>query len=258
MVPSPQRTHRRVALGLVVLGLLCCSAPVWIGFFQVDEPVSVYERAQVTTDDGRIEFVDRPSRAVQHVEISSDLGCTIGNEDWPSRLCYHESAIATNGAEPIVGWTDDPNEDPWIRSQYSYVQLNGSVYDQTASVGEARRQSSGDTASVYPIVLDLERVDPETALRELSIRSTDEDVPGVVSDTAVTGRVRAQRRVDVPRQPILTPDGRYYRVYLRSTESPPLLDGVLYTFARLFAPVIGLLSLHSAWTRMEITYSSPG
>ncbi|AGN02699.1 hypothetical protein L593_13800 [Salinarchaeum sp. Harcht-Bsk1] len=258
MVPGPRLSQRRAALGFLVLGLLLCTAPVWIGFLHVDQPVSVYERAAVTTDDGRIEFVDRPLEAVQPVEISQDLGCTIANDDWPSRLCYHESAIASNDAEPIVGWTDDPDEDPWIRSQFSYVQVNGSVYDQMAFVGEARRRDADDAASRYPIVLGLERVDADAALRDLSIPSTDEAVPGVVRDAAATGTVRTQRSVDVPRHPIRTADGRYYRVYLRSTESPPLFDSVLYTVARFFAPVVGLLSLHSAWTRMEISYSSPG
>lgn len=253
MVPGPTLSNRRVALLALAVGLLLLTAPVWIGVVDLQKPVSTYERIEVTTEDDRLRYAE-PPRMGDYRPISPELGCALGQPRTTRRLCDLEAGLAAGDGRPVAEWTDDPNEDP--RSpphRYEYLLLNGAIYEPTATVGSEPGDPPPGETDDYPVFLDLERVDADVALQELSIDGRADFVPDVVRRAATDGSATTRGSVDAPRHPIRLADGSTYRVARTDTDDPPAWNTALHSLARYLAPVLGLLALHAAWRRVTVT-----
>jgi|GEM_PF-3367520 len=253
MVPRPSLSNRRVAILSVALGLLLLTAPLWIGVFDLQESVTTYEREEVTTEGEAIRYATSPP-GIRYPVLSEDLGCTLGQPRATMRLCAHEAALATGQERPVITWTDGPDANvlsPAIR--YRYVQVEEAVYEPTADVADGPGDPPADETDRYPVYLDLERVDPATALADLSVPVEADRVPGVVRSAAREGSATTRGTVDAPPHPIRLADGSIYRVVLDERGDPPAWSSILHSLAVYLAPVFGLLAIHAAWRRVEVT-----
>lgn len=259
MVPRPELSPRRVAVISLVVGLMLVTAPLWIGVFDLQKPISTYERVEMTTDEEAIQYAESPPGGSYPV-MSESLGCTLGQPWTDRRLCELEASIANGDSRPITDWTDDPHADPRSPAhRYEYVILDGTIYEPSASVGADPGDPPADADGEYPVYLDLERVDPAVALRDLSIAVQHDSIPDVVQRAARDGSATTRGTVDAPARPIRLADGTIYRVVQSETEDPSAWYGVVHSLATYLAPLLGLLAIHAAWrrTNVRVTYREP-
>lgn len=237
--------RRRDALFLFVAFSLL-TAPLWTGAFDLGEPVYTYERFEVVASDDGIEYDD----AGVGVWISEDIACLPYSDHRENRLCAYESYLAENETTIRAGHSTGPG-DPVIRSSaYRYVALADGMYEPTLNGSESAEEETG----FYPFYLELEETTPEAVLEDVSLASTGPGVPPTIGEAAESGIAQTRSEVEIPRNPIETEDGSYYRIYRTEIADPPLADALSDRFARFVAPFVGLWLLYRVSRRVRVTY----
>lgn len=239
--------RRDLVLVLVALGLVV--APLWVPHLVSAEPTYQYERAEVTANETTVEYADDVHGQIAFgTPISDEIACS---RSWVARPCALERLLLDDATVPSgmysssPGPTSLPNSDP-----YRYVRINDTIYDPVYVANESAEGENG----MYRVDLNLERADPEAALRDVSVAVTSDDLHPAVAEAARDGDGRASRDVDVPETPIRLEDGTYYRVYRTSHSEPSLTERNLGFAMTYFAPLLGLGALGHLSRRFEVTY----
>jgi hypothetical protein len=184
--------------------------------------------------------------------LSDEIACT----GYSSRACAFERHLARDHTVLTGIYSSSPGErtDPFAVApdRYDYVQLNETIYEPitvanrsrvyvvaNGTVYEKGKAPTGvDTSGdLYRDELSLRLASPVEALADVS-RVSDE-VPAPIRRAARTGAGVAHRELPVPRTPIRTDDGTYYRVYLADQRQPPSDSSWIETLLGLGAPVSG-------------------
>lgn len=239
--------HRDLALGLIALGLL--AAPLWIGLLPVGNSIYEYDRAQVTTTDDGIEYVDRPD-VPPETPISDAIECPRWNGD--VRACAFEVYLLEEADSVPTGIHGSSTSITSVfESHYRYVQIDGAVYETSYVTNE----SASPNNESGPIEAVLEPADPDAVLSRESIAVDDDRLAPVVAETVRNGPTTARADVDLPQSPIALEDGTYYRVHrVRGPIQLRLVERVLVFALTYVAPVGGLLVLARLSRRVEISY----
>lgn len=243
---------RRDALA-ACLAIALLAGPLWTSLLHLGEPAYRYERVEVTTEGDRaIETAD-PWVHAPESPVSESIACI---DDWARiRTCAFERHLA-NGSTVPTGWsTSNPeNGDLPVEGGYEYVVVRNQVYEADYVVNE----SAGD-GGYYSIDLGLEPVSAYDALDEASIdgRDAPDGVPDPVLRAARTGSATVHREIDVPREPILTDDGGYYRVYQARDVEPGIAEQAADGLLTYVAPIVGLLWLARLSRRIDVDYVGP-
>lgn len=250
-MPSDQgrfgsRSPRVRALGLGLLVLVLLAGPLWVEALHLTNQRYVYERAEVTATGGTVEYggdADVP----HDVALSEDILCT---EPLSVRACYLERSLLDNGAVPVDLYHSGPEDPDAVEHEYEYVRTRTAIYRpstetnwsqayvvEQGSVRAVENASEHDNP-LYRVELTLTKVNASDALADVSVAM---DRVGPVSREAVrTGSTTAYAPASIPQTPIVTEDGRYYRVYLEERDGPPETVGELVFLLRFVAPVLGL------------------
>jgi len=260
--------RRREALG-ALLAVILLAGPVWLPALHLDDPTYRYERARVTANGTNVAFANA-SEVPTGTMVSDEIACS----GYPSRVCAFERQLARNHTVLTDVYSSTPGERTRAFSlgpdRYDYVRIDGTVYEPTTLANRSRTYvvangtvyeageapdgvpTSGD---VYRNELSLRRGSPTAALADVS-RDADA-VPVPVRRAAETGVGVAHRERSVPRTPIRTANGTYYRVYLDDRRQPVVESGWIETLLVLGAPMVGLVTLSRLRRRVEITYVDP-
>lgn len=260
--------HRREAVG-ALLAVVLLAGPVWIPTLHLDDPTYRYERARVTVDGASVAFATA-SDVPPGTTVSDEIACS----GYPSRVCAFERQLARNHTVLTEVYSSEPGERTHAfaagADRYDYVRIDGIVYETTTlanrsrvyvvangTVYEAGEAPDGVPTSgdVYRNELSLRRVSQTAALADVS-RDTDA-VSTPVRRAAETGVGVAHRERSIPRTPIRTAGGTYYRVYLDERRQPIIESGWIETLLVLGAPMVGLGTLSRLRRRVEITYVGP-
>lgn len=260
--------RRRDALSVLV-ALVLLAGPVWIPAFHLTDPTYRYERTRVAVDGSGVAFVNA-SDVPAGTALSDDIACAGSS----SRACAFERHLARNHTVLTGIYSTDPGErtDPFATApdRYEYVQIDGTIYEPITVANLSRVyvvangtvyqkgtappgvDTSGD---LYRNELSLRPASPAEALADVS-RGLDE-VPAPIRRAARSGTGVAHREVSVPRTPIRTEDGTYYRVYLASQRES--FDGRAPVEMLLVVgtPIVGLALLYRLRDRVEIIYTGP-
>lgn len=234
-------SRRTVLLALLAIGLL--AGPLWVEALHLDDRVYRYERAEVTVQDGTIDYVAEDPG----VTISDRVLCT---ESIDSRVCYLEQALIGNGTVPTSRYTSGNASGP--DSSYRYVAGPEGVYEvdvglntsqgyvvENGSLRPVEDGSVPENRVLYRVYLSLEAVDAQRVLERVS---TDVDrVEPPVREAARTGSVRTYRPVDMPESLVTLENGSTYRVYLAAHHGPPERARTAVLLLRYLAPIAGLL-----------------
>lgn len=243
--------HRRDAL-LVVLALCLLTAPLWTPALELDDQRHQYERVELSAADGTIELATQDFHFRHEGPISDRIACSGG---WNTRPCGLEGFLLEEGPAPSGIYTSNPdwNSGHWGDS-YGYVLLNGSVYETTYETNTSAQRSDG----LYRVEMDLDRVSPEQALRDVSEPVDASNLPGVVKQAARNGEASTHDGVSAPATPIRTDDGSYYRVYQTESTGPPAGQEALDNVLTFGGPLFGLIGLHSVSRRVDLVYLGDG
>ncbi|WP_251343362.1 hypothetical protein [Haloplanus halophilus] len=260
--------RRRDALGALVAVLLL-AGPVWVPALHLDDPTYRYERVRVTAGEGGVAFAN--ASAVPPDTTPSDrIVCSGGS----SRACAFERHLARNHTVLADVYAGSPGERSGAFAlgpdRYDYVQIDGAVYEPTTLANRSRVYvvangtvyEAGDapegvatSGDVYRNELSLRPVSPSTALA--GVARDAEGVPTPIERAARTGTGVAHEDLSVPRTPIRTADGAYYRVYLADRHRPVIRSDWIETLLVLGAPAAGLVVLSRLRGRVAITYVGP-
>ncbi|MCU4974396.1 hypothetical protein OB955_16860 [Halobacteria archaeon AArc-m2/3/4] len=257
--PSPAtRDTLRVVVALALL-----AAPLWAPMLHLSGPTDHYERAEVVVDGDGIAYAN-DSDVRGDLLISEEIACS---STYDVRLCALEGLVAENATVPTGVHTSNPDSNTrhLFGERYPYAIVDDAVYETTYVANRSVQNENG----MYRLDLGLERTDPESVLRHVSVRASDDDLPDVIREAARDGSADAATDVDVeiPETPIRLEsdngdeDGTdtYYRVYSSGStdDTTPLLWAIdrLLTYV---APLVGLALLAGVWSRLEVTYVGDG
>lgn len=242
-------SRRTLLLALLAIGLL--AGPLWVEALHLDDQVYRYERAEVTVQEGTIDYVaaDDPG-----VEISHQVLCT-GAID--TRVCYLEQALIGNRTVPTNRYTSGSANGP--DSAYRYVAGSEGVYKvdvrlnrsqayvvENGSIRAVEEESVPENRVLYRVELALDAVDAERVLERVSVDVDRVEPP--VREAARSGSVRTDRPLDVPENPVELENGSTYRVYLVAHHGPPERARTAVLLLRYLAPVAGILLGYSLLT----------
>lgn len=255
MVSLPAPSRRRDA-ALLVLALVLLVIPFWIGQFDLDADRYTYERTEVGVENGTIEYVEPTTVPVAHLGISDDLGCESNNAPDEGRLCAFEHDLAESNRSIVTGYTSSSGgvSLSWNR-RYRYLQFPDGVYEQLTRTSNSTESPSELNGEWYPMYLDIREVDPETALRKLSMDASRWSVPDVVRRAAETGEASTRGEANVPSDPIRLDDGTYYRVHESDVSDPPTRDRVIYLLGRYLAPLLGIGAMYVVSGNVTVRYT---
>lgn len=243
---------KTLLLALLAIGLV--AGPLWVEALHLDDTAYRYERAEVSVQEGTIEYVsDDPG-----VDISDRIACT-GAID--TRVCYLEQSLIGNQTVPTGRYTSENLSGGSIESEYRYVAGQDGVYEvdtwlnrsqgyvvENGSIRAVDEGTVPENRVLYRVELDLEAVDAGWVLDRVSVDVDRVEQP--VREAARRGSVRTDRPVDVPETPVKLVDGSTYRVYLAAQHGPPESAGTAVFLLRYLAPLAGLFlgySLLSGW-----------
>lgn len=239
---------RTLLLALLAVGLL--AGPLWVEALHLDDRVYRYERAEVSVQDGTIEYAS----ADPGVAISDHVLCT-GVID--TRACYLEQSLIGNRTVPTSRYTSGSAFGP--DSDYRYVAGPEGVYEvdvrlnrsqgyvvENGSVRAVDEESVPADRVLYRVELDLREVDAQRILDRVSADVDRVETP--VREAARSGSVRTYRPVDVPETPVKLENGTAYRVYLAAQHDPPETTRTGVLLLRYLAPVAGILLGYSLLT----------
>ncbi|ELY46393.1 hypothetical protein [Natronorubrum tibetense] len=246
--------HRDLALAVLAVALL--TAPLWAATLSLGEPVTEYDRVEVTTDGDGVAYAD-PDAVPPETPISESIECAGWGGD--VRACSFEEHLLEVDSLPTSLYSTNPNSTsvPWTLTAdyYDYVQLDDRLYEVAYETNASAQRSDG----MYRVDITLEPADPDDVLRWESIDVDDADLPSVVADTARDGSGTSRDAVDVPESPIELEDGTYYRVYQeRGERDPPTGERPLSAALTFVSPVVGLIVLVRLSRRVEISYVGAG
>lgn len=255
MVSLPAPSRRRDA-ALLVLALVLLAMPFWIGQFDLDADRYTYERTEVGISNGTIEYVEPTTDPAAHVQISDDLGCESNNVPDEGRLCAFEHDLAQSNRSIVTGYTGSPGgvSLSWNR-RYRYLQFPDGVYEQLTRTSNSTESPSELDGEWYPMYLDIREVDPETALRKLSMDASHHSLPDVVRRVAESGEASTRGGANVPTDPVRLGDETYYRVYQSDVSGPPTRDRVIYLLGRYLAPLLGIGALYVVSRNLTVRYT---
>lgn len=269
-MPSSTRLTppQREAVG-AILAVILIAGPVWIPALHLDDPTYRYERARVTADGGTLAFANA-SGVPAGTMVSDEIACS-GS---PSRVCAFERQLTRNHTVLTEIYSTHPGERTNAfavgHDRYDYVRIDGVVYETITLANRSRVYVVADgtvyrageapdgistSGDVYRNELSLRQVSPAAALADVSRDA--ESVSAPIRRAARTGVGVANRERSVPRTPIRTADGAYYRVYLDDRRQPVVENGWVETLLVIGAPTVGLLVLFRLRRRVEITYVGP-
>ncbi len=234
---------RMLLLALLAVGLV--AGPLWVEALHLDDRVYRYDRAEVSVQDGAIDYV--PEGDPPGVSISEDIRCTGVIE---TRACYLEQALIGNRTIPTARYTNDNPSGP--DSEYRFVAGPEGVYEvdvglnksqgyvvENGSIRATEEGSVPEDRVLYRVELDLEAVDAGWALERVSVDL--DRVEPAVREAARSGSVRTYRPIDVPETPVKLENGSTYRVYLAAQHGPPESARTGVLLLRYLAPLAGLL-----------------
>lgn len=240
------RSARSVLL-VVVLAIGLLAGPLWVEVLHLDDRVYRYERVEVATQGGTIEYVSDANDP--GVAISEDIACSGAIV---SRTCYLERGLIGNRTAPTSRYTSGNVSGRSIESEYRFVAGSEAVYRVAAVLNRSQgfvvengsvRPVDEDSASnervLYRVDLDLERVSTTTVLDSVSVDV--KDVAPPVREAARTGSVRTYSPVEVTETPVKLDDGSIYRVHLAAQYGPPETGRTAVLLLRYLAPLAGLL-----------------
>ena len=184
---------------LLALGLLLVSVPLWAPVADVTGEDHIYRTTGVTAGDGELRLnttdsfyftgpTDQLACASSLPPVATDRGCYLESRLRDGNVSVRYPSVASYGGDPEVG-----------SPRYVVFGPAGPVYERT--VGYDEREEA--------FVLGLERVDPETALADVS--ADPERAPAAIREALRTGEVRTDEplALDGPR---LYEDGDGYTV----------------------------------------------
>lgn len=232
--------QRDLVVGAVAVVLV--ATPFWIGSFGLDEPVTTYERAAITTDDETLEYEERAVSPFGPVPISEDIACSAGTID-EIRTCSLEAQLTGNDTVSTDIRTSSDTFSPFSE-EYQYVRVDGAVYEAIYPTGD------GPNSTTNSVAIGLEQADPDAVLEDISIAADRSDIPDVVREAVESGEAETRGSVDLPQSPIETDDGEYYRVYQVGLKQPSQTDETIESLARFGGPIVGLLILYSLSHRL--------
>ncbi|WP_226012915.1 hypothetical protein [Halomicrobium salinisoli] len=232
------------------LAIALLAGPLWASLLHLGDPSYRYERVELTTEGEKAIDTADPWGRTAGTPVSQSIACI---DDWARvRTCAFERHLA-NGSTVPTGWSTSNPEmvDFPPEAGYEYVVVRDQVYEIDYVVNESAREG-GD----YSIDLALEPVPAEDALDNASIDGRDDpdSVPDPVLTAARTGSAVTDRDVDVPKDPILTGDGRYYRVYKARDVEPSSGEQFADVLLTYVAPVVGLIWIGRLFGRVEVEY----
>ncbi|MDQ2051812.1 hypothetical protein RBH26_15140 [Natronolimnohabitans sp. A-GB9] len=246
--------HRDLALAVLAVGLL--TAPLWVTALSLGEPITEYDRAEVTTDGSGVTYAD-PDTVPPETPISDSIECAGWSGDL--RACSFEDHLLEEESLPTGLYSTNPNSTsvPWslTADYYEYAQVDDRLYEVAYEANASAQRDDG----MYRVDMTLEPADPDAVLRWVSIDVDDADLPSVVADTARDGSGTSRGPVDVPEAPIELEDGTYYRVYQeRGERDPSTAERFIATALSYVAPIVGLVGLVRLSRRVEISYVGGG
>jgi hypothetical protein len=267
-MPSPTLTpRRRDALRVLVVALLL-AGPIWLPALHLDDPTYQYERTRVVVDGGGVALANESTAPSTPSDRIACAGTT-------SRVCAFERHLSRNHTVLTGIYSSVPGEgtDTFAvgPERYDYVRIDDTIYEPTTlanrsrtyvvangTVYEAGAAPDGVSTSgtLYRNELSLRRVSPTDALADVS-RDADA-VPGPIGRAAETGGAASHRRLAVPRTPIRTDAGTYYRVYLADWRGPVVESDWIEPLLVIGAAIAGLSVLFRLRRRLEVTYTGPG
>lgn len=227
-------------LAVIAVGLL--AGPLWVEVAHLDDRVYEYERVEVTTQGGTIQYeVDDPG-----VQISEDIACSGAIV---SRACYLERGLIGNATVPTSKYSNTGSS---IDSKYRFVAGSEATYEvdsvlnrsqgyivENWSVKAVEEDAYPDDRVLYRVELDLEQVSSQTVLEQVSVDVESLDKP--VREAARTGSVRTYSPAENPATPVKLEDGSIYRVYLTAEYGPPESARLAVVLLRYVAPIAGLI-----------------
>lgn len=255
MIRRLRLTQQRRDATLVLLAILLLATPFLIGQLHFDDSVHRYERIEVTTEDGTVQYAQDPLESDVDVPISDGIGCTYYHYRSDERYCTLENSLARNDHRVISAWATGPSPIPET-SEYAYLAVNGSVYEPTLAASETPEPDRApNDQAVYPIYLDLDPVRAETALRRVSVPVNQRYVSGPLRRAATTGQATVRGGVTVPSGPFRLENGSYYRVYQSDVSDPPTRDRAIYLLGRYLAPLLGIGALYVVSGNVTVGYT---
>lgn len=240
---------------LVLLAILLLATPFLIGQFHFDDSVHRYERVEVTTEDGVVQYAQDPLAADVDVPVSDDIGCTYYHYVSDERYCTLEHSLAGNDYRIVYAWATNPSPmgEP---GEFDYLALSSGMYEPTLVANETPEPDAApNDQAVYPLYLELEPVRAETALRRVSVPLDRASLSDPIARAATAGQATVRGGVDVPSDPIHVGNGSYYRVYQSDVEDPPTRDRVTYLLGRYLAPLLGIGALYVVSGNVTVEYT---
>lgn len=184
------RTRAILALGVVFL-----SVPLWAPALDVTGQDYVYERANVTVQDGTL-AVDAPAGTPAPTDQVACFGYTFDERDRNCRL--ERSLLQGEASSPtnitVMRGTPEAEGAPFV-----VFGQRGQPYERTTAFDD-------DTGEY---VLGLEPVEPATVLERASYDGDDRS--GAIGAALETGQARSESPLDGPR--LYAHDGGYALVY---------------------------------------------
>lgn len=243
--PTLLTPARRYAL-LTVVALVLLVAPVWTPMLHLGDYGDRYERAQVTTGNGTIEYANE-SELQTNIPISTEIACT--EPLMRSRGCFFEKYLSEKDTIPTGIWSSNPDYAPLPSfERYRYTVMNGSVYEVSYVANESVQNDKG----LYRVELALDPKPADEVLRSVSVSA--DRVPDPIRRAAKSGVATSHRDVEVPDRPVRLADGTYYRVYRAGTTDPSELGDAFDGVLRYSLPFVGLALVGHLSGRFEVRY----
>lgn len=242
--------RRDFLVGLLAIGLI--TAPLWAAALHIGEPTYAYDRAEVTTTDTGIEYVN-PDDVPSRTPISDSVECAGWGGD--ARACAFEEHLLDDEVIPTEIYATNPNTTdlptPLLADYYRYVQIDGELYEPSYTANTSAQRDDG----MYRVDLSLNSVDPEDVLYWVSFGVDSDRAQSIVIETARNGHTTTQEDVDVPETPIRLNDETYYRVYQeRGVDEPSTAESALSSSLTYIAPLLGLYLIVRLFGRVEVSY----